>query len=133
MTHRASVVHVEHGMQLGRDLIETAIDVRVVHAHAARTQQSGDRTRILVAKHLPVFADAKRQLSITALLCREDLVVMRTVHRLEREYRALRIAGMSHERKHAIRVVRQMTRALVQLDPREVRCRHALEARRVQH
>ncbi len=77
-------IHRQHRFELVLHLRGRAVDVRVVHAHAAHAHESADRAGILAAIHLAVFRQPQRQVAIAARRRRIHLVMMRTVHRSQR-------------------------------------------------
>ena len=114
-------------------LLFGAVDVRVVHAQAAHPRQPGDRAGRFPAVALAVFRQAQRQLAVAARPRGVDLVMVRTVHRLEHVALAHRLAarrllGHLHRRVHALLVVRQVAGLREQFALGDVRRGDALVA-----
>ena len=82
-----------------------AVDVGVVHLHRAHAHQAEEFTALFVAVARAVLSEAHRQVSIAVQLGRVQLVVERTVHRLDVVADAFHL----HGRVHALGVVGQVT------------------------
>jgi hypothetical protein len=76
-----TAMHVQDAPALDDDLVARAIDMGIVHAHAANTQEAGNGAGILEAIGLSVFGETEGKFPIAAFARVEDLVVMRTIHR----------------------------------------------------
>ena len=76
-------IHLVHGVELALELLLGAVDVGVVHLERAHAHEAEEFAALLVAIAGAVFGEAQRQVAITARHRREELVVMRAVHRLE--------------------------------------------------
>src|SRR5579864_5423968 len=73
---------VDAGVELRRDLLPRAEDVRVVLRHVADSRQSVQRSRELVAVQRRRLRIAERQLAVAAQLLAEEQHVTGAVHRL---------------------------------------------------
>ena len=76
-------IHLVHGVELRLELVRRAVNVRVVHLHRAHPHQPEQLATLLVAITRPVLRQPQRQIAITARNRREQLVMMRAVHRFE--------------------------------------------------
>ena len=113
------LVHLHDREELGLDLLLGAVDVRVVHAHAAHAQQAGDGAGVLVAVHLPVLGQPQREVAVALLLRLEDQVVVGAVHGLQHvgvaDFLALVVALLQlHEGVHALLVVGEVPGLVVE-------------------
>ena len=113
--------HANVGCYFGGDLLERAVDVRVIHREHAHAQQPAERSRELVAVDGAVFGDAQWQLAVAALAMAEDQVVHGAVHRLQVVGAVVHL----HRRIHRVGVVRQVAARLEELLFAEDRCRDA--------
>ncbi len=76
-------IHLVHGVELRFELLRRHVEMRIVHLHRAHPHQSEQLAALLVAITGPVLRQSQRQIAITARQRRKQLVMMRTVHRLE--------------------------------------------------
>ena len=74
---------VDDVLKLRLHLIRTHEDVGVVLREGAHARQSVELAALLVAEDRAKLGDAQRQVLVGARLAREDLAVVRTVHRFE--------------------------------------------------
>ena len=103
-------------VDLARQLLGCAEDVRVVLCEAAYAQQPVQRARELVPVHGPHLGDANRQLAVAVQLAFVDENVARAVHRLDDVLLPLDV----HD-EHVVAVVGEMPRCLPQVRFRDVR------------
>ena len=124
-------VHLVHSAELVGELLRCAVNVRVVHLHRAHAHEAHQFAGALVAVTGAILGQAQRQFPVTAWHRRENLVVMRAVHRLEIDAvgRLVRIVILEfHRWEHALGIVGEMAGSLVHAFPRQVRRTHALVA-----
>ena len=128
-----ALIEFHHGLEFGLHLLRRAVDVRVVHAHAAHPQQPAHRAGILPAIDLPVFRQPQRQVPVAARLGGIDLVMVRAVHGAQsvgflQGFGALAAFQHLHGRVHVVRVVGQVAGLAVQRLLGQVRGGHPLVA-----
>src|SRR5436305_7989193 len=76
-------IHLVDGIELGFELLRRHVKMRVVHLHRAHPHQSKQLAALFVAITGPVLRQPQRQVAIASRNCREQLMMMWTVHRLE--------------------------------------------------
>ena len=76
-------VHVVDRPELLGELLGRAVQVGVVHVHAAHAHEPEQFTRLLVAVAGAVLGQAQGEVTVAARFRRKDAVVMRAVHRLQ--------------------------------------------------
>ena len=76
-------IHLVDRVELLRELLRRAINVRVVHVERADAHEAEQFARLLVAIAGAVFGEAQRQIAITARFRRKNAVMMRAVHGFE--------------------------------------------------
>ena len=76
-------VHLVDRPELLGELLGRAVNVRVVHVHAADAHDTEELSGLLVAVAGAVFGESQRQVTVAARFRRKDAVVMRAVHRLQ--------------------------------------------------
>eukprot|EP00966_Prymnesium_polylepis_P143543 3313590-Prymnesium_polylepis.1 len=118
--------HVQHVGHLGLDLIDGAVDVRVVLLKATHAREAGQRARELVPMEHAKVRIAHRQLAVGSLLRLEHDAVAGAVHRLEPKLLILDV-----EREHVLLVLGRVTRLLPQLEVVHVGRHHLRAAGRV--
>ncbi len=118
-------VELDHGQELGLELLLGAVDVGVVHLHHPHPHQAHQRARVLVAVDGAVLGQAHGQVAVAARTRGEDLVVERAVHRPN--VVPLAVPEL-HRRVHGVGVVRQVPGPDEELLLREVGAADALVA-----
>src|SRR6266404_48779 len=76
-------IHLVDGVELRLELLRCHVEVSVVHLHRAHSHEPEQLATLLVAITGAILRQPQRQIAITARNRREQLVVMRTVHRLQ--------------------------------------------------
>ena len=105
-------VHLVDGAKFVGELLWGAVDMRIVHLHRTHAHEAHQFAGTLIAVAGAVFGQAQWQLAVAARHGRENLVVMRAVHRLEINPvgRLVRIIVLHlHWRKHALGVVGEVS------------------------
>src|SRR5262249_55429967 len=76
-------VHFVYGIELSFELLRRHVQVGIVHVQRTHTHESKQLATLLVAITRSVFRQPQRQAAIDPEQLREQLVMMRTVHRVE--------------------------------------------------